>query len=115
MRDAGVILARALGRFHEPTGEGLGTPVIRGLSENRIRVLSDGVPLNHQQWSWRHSPNVETSLARSVEIVRGPASVLYGPDARCHGGVALVYHIWSRIMMVPARISNTFAKTYVPA
>jgi outer membrane receptor protein involved in Fe transport len=64
-----------------PTGEGLGTPVIRGLSENRIRVLNSGVPLNHQQFSWRHSPNVEASLASGVEVVRGPASVLYGPDA----------------------------------
>ncbi len=88
-REATASLGQALsavpGVANIPTGEALGTPVIRGLSENRIRVLSDGVPLNHQQWSWRHSPNVEASLARSVEVVRGPASVLYGPDAM--GGV----------------------------
>lgn len=64
-----------------PTGDALGTPVIRGISESRIRVLNDGVPLNHQQFSFRHSPNVEPALADRVEVVRGPASVLYGPEA----------------------------------
>lgn len=63
------------------TGAALGTPVVRGLSENRVRILNDGVGLNHQQFSWRHSPNVEAGLARNIEVVRGPASVLYGPDA----------------------------------
>ncbi len=63
------------------TGAALGTPVIRGLSENRVRILNDGIGLNHQQFSWRHSPNVEAGLARNIEVVRGPASVLYGPDA----------------------------------
>ena len=67
------------------TGAALGTPVIRGLSENRVRILNDGIGLNHQQFSWRHSPNVEAGLARNIEVVRGPASVLYGPDAM--GGV----------------------------
>jgi len=67
------------------TGAALGTPVIRGLSENRVRILNDGIGLNHQQFSWRHSPNVEAGLARRIEVVRGPASVLYGPDAM--GGV----------------------------
>ncbi len=68
-----------------PTGDALGTPVIRGISENRIRVLNDGFPVNHQQFSFRHSPNVEPALADRVEVVRGPASVLYGPEAM--GGV----------------------------
>lgn len=67
------------------TGDALGTPVIRGISENRIRVLHDGVPLNHQQFSFRHSPNIEPMFAQRIEVVRGPMSVLYGPDAM--GGV----------------------------
>lgn len=67
------------------TGDALGTPVIRGLSENRIRVLHEGIPLNHQQFSFRHSPNIEPMFAQRLEVVRGPLSVLYGPDAM--GGV----------------------------
>lgn len=91
-RESTASLGRALesvpGVSNIPTGEGLGTPVVRGLSENRVRILNDGFPLNHQQFSWRHSPNVEASLADRVEVVRGPASVLYGPDAM--GGVVNV-------------------------
>jgi outer membrane receptor protein involved in Fe transport len=67
------------------TGDALGTPVIRGIAENRVRILNDGVPLNQQQWSFRHSPNIEPILAERVEIVRGPATVMWGPDAL--GGV----------------------------
>lgn len=81
----GQLLESVPGISTIPTGEALGTPVVRGLSENRIKVLSDGLGLNHQQFSWRHSPNVEPSLAERIEVVRGPASILYGSDAM--GGV----------------------------
>lgn len=81
----GEALAKVPGVTFIPTGNALGTPVIRGISENRIRVLNDGVALNHQQFSWRHSPNVEPGFAERVELVRGPASILHGPDAM--GGV----------------------------
>lgn len=73
-----------------PTGNALGTPVVRGVSEHRVRVLSDGVALNHQQFSWCHSPNVEPAFAERLELVRGPASVLYGPEAM--GGVINLVH-----------------------
>ncbi|PIE90493.1 MAG: hypothetical protein CR997_05995 [Acidobacteria bacterium] len=67
------------------TGDSLGTPVIRGVSENRIKVMHDGIGQNHQQFSFRHSPNIETAFAHKIEIVKGPHSVLHGPDAM--GGV----------------------------
>ncbi len=77
----GDALKKVPGISNIPTGNGLGTPVIRGMTGNRIRILNDGFPLNHQQFSWRHSPNIEASLADRIEVVRGPATVLYGPDA----------------------------------
>lgn len=67
------------------TGDALGTPMVRGIVGNRVRVLSDGVPLNHQQFSARHSPNVDPMLADRIEVVKGPSSVLWGPEAM--GGV----------------------------
>jgi iron complex outermembrane receptor protein/hemoglobin/transferrin/lactoferrin receptor protein len=63
------------------TGSQVGKPVIRGLSGNRIRVLSDGVGVNHQQYGVRHSPNIEPYFADRIEVVRGAASILYGSDA----------------------------------
>ena len=67
------------------TGTGIGKPVIRGLSSNRVLVLSDGQRLETQQWGDEHGPNVETADAERIEVIRGPASVLYGSDAL--GGV----------------------------
>src|SRR5258705_3442659 len=70
------------------TGVGIGKPVIRGLTSNRVLVLDDGQRLETQQWGDEHSPNVETANAERVEVIRGPASVLYGSDAL--GGVVNV-------------------------
>jgi len=84
----GEALEHVPGLANVGTGDGLGTPVIRGMSANRVRVLNDGVPVNHQQWSSRHSPNIEPALAERVEVVRGPASIMWGPDAV--GGVVNV-------------------------
>ena len=67
------------------TGAGIGKPVIRGLSSNRVLVLADGQRLETQQWGDEHGPNVEAADAERIEVIRGPASVLYGSDAL--GGV----------------------------
>ena len=63
------------------TGSGVGKPVIRGLSGNRIRVLQDGIGVNFQQFGVRHPPNLDPFLAERVEVVRGVSSILYGSDA----------------------------------
>jgi outer membrane receptor protein involved in Fe transport len=86
----GEAVAGVSGVAFIPTGNALGTPVVRGVSEHRIRVLNDGLAVNHQQFSWRHSPNVEPAFAERLELVRGPASVLYGPEAM--GGVINLVH-----------------------
>ncbi len=70
------------------TGVGIGKPVIRGLTSNRVLVLDDGQRLETAQWGDEHSPNVETANAERIEVIRGPASVLYGSDAL--GGVVNV-------------------------
>lgn len=64
---------------------GIGKPVIRGLSSNRVVVVDDGQRLETQQWGSDHGPNAETVGASRIEVLRGPASVLYGSDAL--GGV----------------------------
>ncbi|HEX2449613.1 MAG TPA: TonB-dependent receptor [Gemmatimonadales bacterium] len=70
------------------TGTGIGKPVIRGLTSNRVLVVVDGQRLETQQWGDEHGPNVETEEADRIEVIRGPASVLYGSDAL--GGVVNV-------------------------
>jgi iron complex outermembrane receptor protein len=70
------------------TGSGIGKPVIRGLSSNRVLVLTDGQRMESQQWGDEHGPQVEAAEAERIEVIRGPASVLYGSDAL--GGVVNV-------------------------
>lgn len=70
------------------TGPGVGKPVIRGVSGTRVLVLANGQRTETQQWGDEHSPSVETADAERVEVIRGPASVLYGSDAL--GGVVNV-------------------------
>jgi len=67
------------------TGEQVGKPVIRGLAGPRVLVLEDGYRLEDYSWSDEDGPSVDARLTDRVEVVRGPASVLYGSDAM--GGV----------------------------
>ena len=70
------------------TGQQVGNPVIRGLSGARVKVLEDGLPLEYYSWSGEDGPSVDPRLAERVEVIRGPASVLYGSEAL--GGVVNV-------------------------
>src|SRR5262249_36747612 len=60
-------------------------PLIRGLGFQRIVVLDDGQRQESQSWDDDDSPALDGSNANRIEIVKGPQSVLYGPDAL--GGV----------------------------
>ena len=81
----GELVAVLPGVRNFSTGNGIGKPVIRGLSNNRVLVLADGQRLESGQWGDEHGNNTEVSDAERVEVIRGPASVLYGSDAL--GGV----------------------------
>ncbi|PHS06706.1 MAG: TonB-dependent receptor [Kordia sp.] len=63
------------------TGSGIGKPVIRGLSSNRVLVYTQGIRLENQQFGEEHGIGVSASGIESVEIIKGPASLLYGSDA----------------------------------
>ncbi|UCD60576.1 MAG: TonB-dependent receptor, partial [Flavobacteriaceae bacterium] len=67
------------------TGIGIGKPVIRGLSSNRVLVYSQSVRLENQQFGDEHGLGIGASGVESVEVIKGPASLLYGSDAL--GGV----------------------------
>ena len=67
------------------TGAQIGKPVIRGFAGPRVLVLENGNRLEDYSWSDEDGPSVETAFTRRVELIRGPASVLYGSDAL--GGV----------------------------
>ncbi|MRT15978.1 TonB-dependent receptor [Vitellibacter sp. q18] len=67
------------------TGIGIGKPVIRGLSSNRVLTYTQGIRLENQQFGDEHGLGVNEAGVESVEVIKGPASLLYGSDAL--GGV----------------------------
>src|SRR5205823_3356338 len=91
-REQSVSLAHSLSRLPGvnalTTGAQIGKPVIRGLAGARVLVLANGNRLEDYSWSDEDGPSVDTRLAQRVEVIRGPASVLYGSDAL--GGVVNV-------------------------
>lgn len=91
-RNAGISLSHSLkempGVRSVGTGEQIGKPMIRGLFGSRVLVMQDGSRLEDYSWSEEDAPSVDARLAQRVEVIRGPASVLYGSDAI--GGVVNV-------------------------
>ncbi|HEY9183730.1 MAG TPA: TonB-dependent receptor [Salegentibacter sp.] len=63
------------------TGLGIGKPVIRGMSSNRVLVYTQGVRLENQQYGDEHGLGISSKGIQSVEVIKGPASLLYGSDA----------------------------------
>jgi len=63
------------------TGGGIGKPVIRGLSGNRIVTYAQGIRIENQQWGDEHGLGIGDIGIESVEVIKGPASLLYGSDA----------------------------------
>ena len=78
------------------TGLSIGKPVIRGLSSNRVLVYTQGIRLENQQYGDEHGLGVNETGIESVEVIKGPASLLYGSDAL--GGV---------LYLNPERFANT--------
>ena len=71
------------------TGGSISKPIIRGLGYNRVVVMSEGVRQEGQQWGDEHGVEVDGSSVGSVEILKGPASLMYGSDAMA--GVVIMH------------------------
>jgi iron complex outermembrane receptor protein len=74
-------VAKQPGMAQISTGGGISKPVIRGLGYNRIIVMNEGVRQEGQQWGDEHGVEVDGQNVGSVEILKGPASLMYGSDA----------------------------------
>ncbi len=85
----GETLKNELGITSQSFGPGVGTPVIRGQAGPRVRVLNNGIGSNDASAiSPDHATSTEPLLAERIEVLRGPATLLYGSGAI--GGVVNV-------------------------
>src|SRR5688572_8540944 len=63
-------------------GPGPARPVIRGLDGDRVLIVEDGLRMGDlSSQSGDHGINVNPASASSIEVVRGPATLLYGANA----------------------------------
>ncbi len=63
------------------TGPNISKPFIRGLGYNRVLTLYDGIRQEGQQWGDEHGIEVDAYHIERAEIIKGPASLMYGSDA----------------------------------
>lgn len=82
-------IAHQPGMAQITTGGGISKPIIRGLGYNRIIVMNEGVRQEGQQWGDEHGIEIDPQIVNSVEILKGPASLMYGSDAMA--GVVILH------------------------
>jgi iron complex outermembrane recepter protein len=78
----GETLAKELGVSSTYFGPTASRPVIRGLSGNRVQMLQDGLEsLDVSSLSPDHAVTLESAVSQQIEIIKGPAALLYGSGA----------------------------------
>jgi iron complex outermembrane receptor protein len=85
----GETLARLPGVSATSFGPKASAPVLRGLQGDRIRVLTDGIgTLDMSSLGPDHEISINPVTAQRIEVLRGPAALLFGSSAI--GGVVNV-------------------------
>jgi iron complex outermembrane receptor protein len=78
----GETLSQELGVSSTYFGPSASRPVIRGLGGDRVQVLQDGVAsLDVSSLSQDHAVTLEPVVSQQIEIIKGPAALLYGSGA----------------------------------
>ena len=81
-------LRKVPGVYGAEFGQGIVKPFIRGLGFSRVVTVFQGNKLENQQWGADHGLGVNDLGVDRVDVIKGPASVLYGSGAL--GGVLLI-------------------------
>ena len=97
-------ISRQPGVSQVTTGGSISKPVIRGLGFNRVAVVSDGIRQEGQQWGDEHGIETDAAAVGQVEIMKGPASLMYGSDAMA--GVVIL-HPWHTVPQGEMRANAT--------
>ncbi len=89
------------------TGPAISKPVIRGLSYNRVLTINDGVRQEGQQWGDEHGIEVDEASVNKIEVLKGPASIIYGSDALA-GVVNIITNVPVPANTIKANIGSNY-------
>ena len=107
----GATLATTPGVNATYYGPGSSRPVIRGLGGDRVRMLDNGIgSLDASNVSPDHNVAVEPLLVERIEVLRGPATLLYGSSA-VGGGVCAVATILPTLVTIFVSMSSRRRET----
>ena len=78
----GEVLDNEAGVSKRSSGPGSSRPVIRGFDGDRVKVAADGISAGSlASQSGDHSEPIDTLAVERIEVVKGPATLLYGSNA----------------------------------
>lgn len=78
----GEVLAKLPGVSASSFSPGASRPVLRGFGGERVRVLTDGIGvIDASSTSDDHAVSVEPLVTERIQVLRGPAALLYGSQA----------------------------------
>ena len=81
----GELIGRIPGVYSSALGNGISKPVVRGMQGMRVITMVNGLRLEGQQWGGDHGMGLSELGIGTAEIIKGPASLMFGADAL--GGV----------------------------
>jgi iron complex outermembrane receptor protein len=87
------------------TGPAISKPVIRGLGYNRVLTINDGVRQEGQQWGDEHGIEIDEASVNKIELLKGPASIIYGSDAMA-GVINIITNVPVQNNTIKANISS---------
>jgi len=63
-------------------GPSVGRPMIRGMDSDRIKILQNGINnLDASNLSFDHGVSIDPLIIEQIDVIRGPATLLYGGGA----------------------------------
>ena len=97
----GETLNRELGVSSTSFGAGASRPLIRGLGGERVRILQNGIgTMDASSLSDDHAVSIDPLVADQIEVLKGPATLLYGSGAI--GGIVNVV-----TQRIPTRLTQS--------
>ena len=77
----GEVVSQLPGVSTISTGQNIAKPIIHGLHSNRVLIMNNGLRHEFQNWGVDHAPEIDPGAMREIEVVKGAATVRFGPEA----------------------------------